>query len=81
VQIDGKHSYEDAIMPVDQFQQRYGRSIACLGGVDINILAAGSPEDVRRRTRWLMESNSIPSYVPSENYLAMLDEAHDVNGV
>lgn len=87
VQIDGKHSYEDAIMPVDQFQQRYGRRIACLGGVDINILAAGSPEDVRRRTRWLMETcggrgryaigsgNSIPSYIPIANYLAMVDEA------
>ena len=24
--------------------------------------------------------NSIPSYVPAENYLAMLDETHDVNG-
>ena len=87
VQIDGKHSYEDAIMPVDEFQARYGGRIACLGGVDINILAAGTPDDVRQRTRWLMETcggrgryavgsgNSIPSYIPVDNYLAMVDEA------
>jgi uroporphyrinogen decarboxylase len=87
VQIDGKHSYEDAIIPVDEFQARYGSRIACLGGVDINTLAAGTPDDVRRRTRWLMETcgargryaigsgNSIPSYIPLQNYLAMVDEA------
>ena len=87
VKIDGKHSYEDAIIPVDEFQARYGQRIACLGGVDINILAAGTPEQVRQRSRWLMETcgargryaigsgNSIPSYIPLQNYLAMVDEA------
>lgn len=87
VEIDGKHSYEDAIIPVDEFQARYGSHIACLGGVDINILAAGTPDAVRQRTRSLIETcgvrgryaigsgNSIPSYIPVANYLAMVDEA------
>lgn len=87
VGIDGKHSYEDAIIPVEEFQARYGDRIAVLGGVDINILAGGSPEDVRRKTRALVETcgsrgrfavgsgNSIPSYIPVANYLAMVDEA------
>lgn len=85
--LDGKHSFEDAIMPVQHFQAKYGDRIAVLGGLDINILSAGTPDDVRRHTRFLMETcggrgryaigsgNSIPSYVPLENYLAMLDEA------
>lgn len=92
VGIDGKHSFEDAIWPVQDFQAVYGDRIAVLGGMDVNILSAGTPEEVRRHTRFLMETcggrgryaigsgNSIPSYVPVENYLAMLDEAHDVNG-
>ena len=92
VGIDGKHSYEDAIIPVEEFQQRYGNRIAVLGGVDINRLSAGTPEEVRAHTRHLIETcgargryaigsgNSIPSYVPVETYLAMLDEAHEVNG-
>ncbi len=91
VGIDGKHSYEDAIIPADQFQAHYGGSepgrIAVLGGLDINILAAGTSADVRARTRYLVDTcnprgryaigsgNSIPSYIPIENYMAMVDEA------
>ncbi|NOZ27481.1 MAG: hypothetical protein GXP39_05430 [Chloroflexi bacterium] len=87
VGIDGKHSFEDAILPVQEFQARYGQRIAALGGIDLNILAAASPEEVRRHTRYLMEvcgsrrryavgsGNSVPSYVPVANYLAMVDEA------
>lgn len=87
VGIDGKHSFEDLIIPVDTFQERYGKDIATLGGVDVNILGARTPEDVRKRTRHLIDicggrgryaigsGNSIPSYVPVENYLAMVDEA------
>jgi uroporphyrinogen decarboxylase len=60
-----------------------------LGGVDLNILSAGTPEQVRAHTRYLIETcgargryavgsgNSIPSYVPVENYLSMVDEALD----
>ena len=87
--IDGKHSFEDAIIPAQQFQIRYGDRIAVLGGIDLNILASGSPDDVRSRTRLLIETcgargryaigsgNSIQSYVPVENYLAMVGEAHE----
>ncbi len=87
VQIDGKHSYEDAIMPVEDFQARYGSRIAVIGGLDVHRLAAGTPQEVRARTRQLKEicgsrgryilgsGNSIPNYIPVENYLAMVDEA------
>lgn len=89
VGIDGKHSFEDAIITAEEFQKLYGDKIAVLGGVDLNILSAGTPEQVRRRTRQLIETcgakgrfavgsgNSIPTYVPVENYLAMVDEALD----
>lgn len=87
VKIDGKHSYENNIIPVQDFQMKYGGRIAVLGGLDLNILGASTPEDVRRQTRALIEScgargryaigsgNSIPSYIPVNNYLAMVDEA------
>jgi uroporphyrinogen decarboxylase len=90
VAIDGKHSFEDAIIPVEDFHRQYGKQIAVLGGVDINILASGSPDDVRNRTRNLIEQcgpagrfaigsgNSIPDYVPVKNYLAMIDECHKI---
>jgi uroporphyrinogen decarboxylase len=87
VGIDGKHSFEDAIIPVAEFHARYGDRIAVLGGIDVDILARGTPDDVRARVRQTIAAcaprgryavgsgNSIPSYVPVENYLAMLDEA------
>jgi uroporphyrinogen decarboxylase len=87
VRIDGKHSFEDAILPVEEFQARYGDRIAVLGGLDVHILASSTPEGVRQKTRALIETcgrrgryaigsgNSIPSYVPAANYLAMVDEA------
>ena len=91
VGIDGKHSYEDAILPGGDLPGalRRGRAgqIAVLGGLDLNILAGGTPEQVRERTRYLIDTchprgryaigsgNSIPSYIPVENYLAMVEEA------
>ena len=56
VQIDGKHSYEDAILPVEDFQARYGSRIAVLGGVDVNRLTVDSEEHVRQRVRTLIET-------------------------
>ncbi|MDZ7290596.1 MAG: hypothetical protein ONB44_03135 [candidate division KSB1 bacterium] len=89
VGIDGKHSFEDVIIPVQEFQVRYGDRIAVLGGMDVNILSASTPQHVRQHARFLIETcgsrgryalgsgNSIPSYVPVENYLAMIDEAFE----
>lgn len=86
VKIDGKHSFEDVIIPVQEFQQKYGDRIAVLGGMDVNILSAVTPNEIRKKTRELIETcgkrgrfaigsgNSIPSYIPLENYLAMVDE-------
>lgn len=87
VGIDGKHSFEDVIVPVGRFQEQWGGRIAVLGGLDINVLSGSSPEEVRRATGRLMDEcgsrgryavgsgNSVPSYVPTANYLAMVEEA------
>jgi uroporphyrinogen decarboxylase len=90
VGIDAKHSFEDIIMPVQDFHAQYGGRIGVLGGMDLNILSGGTPDDVRKHTRFLIETcgprgryaigsgNSVPSYVPVENYLAMIDQALDM---
>ena len=87
VGIDAKHSFEDVIIPIAQFQERYGDRIGVLGGVDVNRLTMDSPEDLRTYVRSVIDAcaprgrfaigsgNSIPSYIPLENYLTMLDEA------
>ncbi len=87
VGIDGKHSFEDAIIPAADFQAKYGDRIGVLGGVDVDVLARRPAQEVREYVRRLIDvcaprgrfaigsGNSIPSYVPVENYLTMLDEA------
>ncbi|MFC1725959.1 uroporphyrinogen decarboxylase family protein [candidate division KSB1 bacterium] len=90
VKIEGKHSFEDVIMPVEKFQAKFGNRIAVLGGLDINILSASTLKAVRKKTRQLIDycgragryavgsGNSIPSYIPVEFYLTMVDEALNV---
>lgn len=85
--IDAKHSFENAIIPIDEFQARYGDRIGVLGGVDIDILGRAPLEQVRSEVRRIIDvchprgrfavgsGNSIPSYIPVEAYLTMLDEA------
>jgi uroporphyrinogen decarboxylase len=85
--IDGKHSFENAILPVEEFQSRYGHRIGVLGGVDIDLLARSSQDGVRAEVRRIVglcggrgrfaigSGNSIPSYIPVGNYLALVDEA------
>jgi uroporphyrinogen decarboxylase len=92
VGFDAKHSFEDKIMPVEEVYRRWGDRITIIGGVDMDILARGSEEDVRRRTRQILDvcavngtgyclgtGNTVANYVPKANYLAMLDEGRRWN--
>jgi uroporphyrinogen decarboxylase len=92
VGIDAKHSFEDKILPVDEACRRWGDRIAILGGVDMHLLGAGTEEQVRARTRQILETcgvkgtgyclgtgNTAANYIPRQNYLAMLDEGRRWN--
>jgi len=83
--IDAKHSNEDAIAPFSRWIADYGERIGLLGGFDLDFLCSRSPEEIERevvrlgteyrrtaRGYALGSGNSIPDYVPVENYLAMI---------
>lgn len=84
---DGKHSYEDKIEPVEEAYERYGKRIAILGGLDVDFLCRSTTEHITTRARAMLDrtaargsyalgsGNSIPYYVPDENYLAMIEPA------
>ena len=86
VGIDAKHSFEDAILPVTAAYARYADRIALLGGVDVDMLARADEGRLRAYVRGILEQcapggrfalgsgNSIPSYIPLDSYLVMLDE-------
>lgn len=91
VGIDGYHSFEDNIEPVEDFYKRYHDRISILGGVDVNLLTHGSEEEVRARCRRILDAcgpgggfaigsgNSITNYCRIENYYTMLDETRRWN--
>jgi uroporphyrinogen decarboxylase len=80
---DAKHSFEDVILPVEQAWLDWSDKIAILGGIDMDFLARSSPEKIRERAKRLLEltsskgyalgsGNSIPEFIPPENFLAMI---------
>jgi uroporphyrinogen decarboxylase len=87
VKIDAIHSFEDVIEPVESVFRRYGDRVGVLGGVDVNLLAQGTPQQVRSRCREILDAcggkggfalgsgNSITNYCKVENFYAMIDEA------
>jgi len=84
VEIDAFHSFQDAIIPITDFREKYPK-IATLGGIDMDKLARMEEQQLRKYVRNTLEKcmpgkfalgsgNSISNYIPSKNYLAMLDE-------
>ena len=81
--FDGKHSYEDVIMPVEDAYDKWGGRIAILGGIDLDFILKRSEEEITARSRSMLKraesrggyalgtGNSVPEYVPVEKYLAM----------
>lgn len=84
---DARHSYEDAILPVEEAYERYHARIAILGGIDLDFVCRAAPQEVYRRSRAMLEraaarggyalgtGNSVPDYVPDEGYFAMVRAA------
>jgi len=86
--INSKHSNEDAIAPFEHWIETYSPRIGLFGGIDMNFIVSATPEEIREKVRKsapefynsangfaLGTGNSIPGYVPAQNYLAMLEAA------
>ncbi len=87
MQYDGKHSYEDTIQPVEDAYLQYHGRIAILGGIDVDFVCRSTPEAIYERSLQMVKhdkayalgtGNSVPEYVPDENYFAMIRAALDL---
>ena len=89
--IDAKHSNEDQIAPYDTWIDKYGKKIGLFGGIDVNCLCLNTSEEVYSKvltdgTRFrsmtggyaLGSGNSIPDYVPVDNFNAMVEAAKEI---
>lgn len=92
VHIDAKHSNEDQIAPFPVWVEKYGDRIGNFGGIDTDAVCRLDAYSLRE---YIMEvvrkcrghggfafgsGNSIPDYVPVENYLAMNCIIRDLRG-
>jgi len=89
MQYDARHSYEDGILPVEEAYERYAGRIAILGGLDLDFVCRAGPQAVYQRAQAMLArtaqrggyalgtGNSVPEYVPDENYFAMIGAAID----
>jgi len=83
--FDGKHSYEDNILCVEDSYKKWHDKIAIMGGIDLDFIVTKTPEEVYARSKAMLAlgktgyalgtGNSVPKYVPFENYFAMTKAA------
>jgi uroporphyrinogen decarboxylase len=78
------HPIEPNAMDLGEVKKRYGSRLCLIGGVDVDLLSRGTPQEVRNKARECIQKaaynggyclgsgNSIPEYVNYENYLALL---------
>lgn len=83
MKFDAKHSYQDVIIPVEEFYEKWSDKISVLGGFDVEYLCSSTADEVYKRAKSMLErtskkggyaigtGNSVAKYIPMENYLAM----------
>ena len=82
--VTALHPIEPKSMDIHQLQAELGDKLCLCGGIEVDLLARGNPEEVVTHVKSLLEtvgskggwcagsSNSIPDYVSVDNYLAMI---------
>jgi uroporphyrinogen decarboxylase len=73
-------------MDIGMLKERFGKNLSFWGGVPLELLIGGTPEDIRKSVRYAIEkgapgsgfilgpSHSIAKNTKYENFMAMLDE-------
>jgi len=83
MKFDAKHSYEDKIQSVEEAYDMLKGKIAILGGIDMDFVCRKSQDDIydrciamAKKTNFesyaLGTGNSVPEYLPDDNYFAMI---------
>jgi uroporphyrinogen decarboxylase len=83
--LDALHPMEPKGMDIAAVKREFGDRLALLGNIDVDLLTRGSPGEVPTQVRQRIQevapgggfaigsSNSIPDYVPLENYRALVE--------
>jgi len=92
VGINAKHSNEDQIAPFPVWVEKYGDKIGNFGGIDMDVVCRSSKEEIKEYILDVIAKckghggfafgtgNSIPDYIPTENYLHMIETVREYRG-
>jgi len=81
--IDALHPIDPTCMDIREVKKKVGQKVGILGNIDTDLLARGTPEEVREVTMKTIQDiapgggfalgsgNSVPSWAKFENYQAM----------
>lgn len=87
--VTAQHPIEPKSMDIVEVKDRVGDRLCVCGNIDVDLLSRGTPDEVRALAMRRLEalaprggyclgsSNSVPDYCKVENYLAMVQAAHD----
>ncbi|MBO5274428.1 MAG: hypothetical protein J6I45_07430, partial [Clostridia bacterium] len=90
--IDAKHSNEDQIAPFPVWVEKYGDRIGNFGGIDTDAVCRLTKSELREYISDVVKQctghggfafasgNSIPNYVPADNYISMVEIVRELRG-
>jgi uroporphyrinogen decarboxylase len=88
--VNALHPIEPKAMNIQDVRDLYGDRLCLIGNIDVDLLARGTIEEVRKQVleniRFMSESsgyclgsgNSIPAYINFENYLEMIKTVKEI---
>jgi uroporphyrinogen decarboxylase len=89
--VDALHPIEPKAMNIAEVKQRYGNKLCLIGNIDVDLLARGTTDEIRKNVIKNIEDagynggycvgsgNSIPEYVKLENYITMIQTVKEIN--
>ena len=86
--VNALQPIEPQAMDIVELKQKRGKDFCLVGNVDVDLLARGTKEQVEKQVKYLLKNvapgggyclgsgNTVPEYVPIENYITMIETAH-----
>jgi len=83
--LDALHPIEPKAMDIGAVKRQYGDRLTVLGNIDVDLLTRATPDQVREEVHTRIQdvapgggfaigsSNSVPDYVPVQNYRALVE--------
>ena len=80
---------EPKAMDIMEVKEKVAGKLCLIGNVDVDLLTRGTPEEIREVSKRLLREiapgggyclgsgNSVPNYVPVENYRTMVETVHE----